>query len=187
VARTAPESGAHGRIADGGSRNRASKGVCPGQRHRPRAGAPGCKTAGSAYASSSPAPATTSENGSWPAVTTACGPFAHCLALVHDVPSRGVVSQWLRTWTCGGGHGRCRHRGRWSSSASGRHSGSAKRGSASTHSSSSTLRARASGYGQQATAERAPQGSQLTALQSDHSAQIADSARLADSRVAVFG
>ena len=58
-----------------------------------------CKTVGSAYASSNLAPATTSENGPWPAVIAACGPFARCLTLLHHVPLRGTVSQWLRTYS----------------------------------------------------------------------------------------
>jgi hypothetical protein len=56
-----------------------------------------CKTVGSAYASSNLAPATTSENVPGPAMIAACGPFARCRALLHYVPSRGAVSQWLRT------------------------------------------------------------------------------------------
>jgi hypothetical protein len=96
---TRPEPRTCGHMADrqdhvAGSRpnNCRSDGICePGQAV--------CKTVGSAYASSNLAPATTSENGPWPAVTAACGPFARCAALLHHVPSRGAVSKWLRTYS----------------------------------------------------------------------------------------
>jgi hypothetical protein len=58
-----------------------------------------CKTVGLACASSNLAPATISENGPWPAVIAACGPFARCAALLHRVPSRGAVSPWLRIYS----------------------------------------------------------------------------------------
>jgi hypothetical protein len=42
----------------------------------------------------------------------ACGPFARCPALLHHVPSRGAVSQWLRTYggRIGGRRSGARHR-----------------------------------------------------------------------------
>jgi hypothetical protein len=92
--------------------HKISKEVWPGQRPFRWRKEAVCKTVGSAYASSNLAPATTSRNGPWPAVIAACGPFACCRALFHHVPSRGAVSQWLRTYSgreLGGASG-SRHR-----------------------------------------------------------------------------
>ena len=83
VAFTAPKSRIHGRIADGGSLNRASERISAGQRGVTRTGGACCKTVGSAYVGSNPTPATTCENGPLAGNSRLCGPFLLCPVVCH--------------------------------------------------------------------------------------------------------
>src|SRR5450755_2191667 len=85
VAPRSPKSGAHGRIADGGSPKSALNGERAGQRRVTRVGATGCKTVGSAYVGSNPTPATRCENAPLAANSRASWAFLLCPVMCHLV------------------------------------------------------------------------------------------------------
>jgi len=99
VAFTAPKSRIHGRIADGGSLNRASERISAGQRGVTRTGGACCKTVGSAYVGSNPTPATTCEDGPLAGNSRLCGPFLLCPVVCHLVALRAAVSRCPRTYS----------------------------------------------------------------------------------------
>ena len=116
-----PEPRAHGRIADGGSRNRILERIRAVQRHMTRAGGACCKTVGSAYVWFEPntchtTPATTCENGPLAGISRLCGPFplsrrvSPCRAVDPDVAGvHGRIADGVRACRAVGVHRRLFH------------------------------------------------------------------------------